>query len=609
MDRVTVYPAEIPLTEDVLDGQRNAYIAVGHLAQLALGSRTAASGFSVSSSGLQLSVNPGAVYAAGEVDASAYGELAADTSPLVQQFISPGITHLTAPASSTSYIYATTSVLDADPLVLPFYNAVNPSQTFSGQNNSGSALPTRRRNVATVAIGATIPPGAIPLWKVVATASAVTVTAAPGAPFYTTLAQASLRICAPFDPVLAAAAGGYPKGVVLPDSTTPGVFWVSTADANTTVPGATGAKWKSLFDGLATQTWADNRYMPLGGNVTTTGQYTTTQWIATSITTQTVSGVINNWGGYLTSKLEGRDVTANFYTWEKEGQDQGATIEIAGYGLDVSYRFPKNGRISSPAGSMAVLSDLAPYALTSALSEETTRAKSAETTLQTNITNEASARASADTSLSNAISAETSRAVAQEALKANLSGGNSLSGLQTVTGAVTLVNANPATSSGSLNVSPYFTTGSAGRGTVSLWNREVVNASNQAAITVMYNGTEQTRFYVNNDGSLSTTQNGNVAFTSDLPLPIGMHVQIFAVTIPAGTKCGFGDSPFVASLPSAFTTFSYAHGTDVGAGVFTVAANPASPSSVNIFAQSPQSTSGPSASGSLIVLIFAYGYP
>ncbi len=251
MDRVTVYPAEIPLTEDVLDGQRNAYIAVGHLAQLALGSQMAAAGFSVSSSGLQLSVSPGAVYNMGEVDAEAYGELAADTSPLMQQFLSPGVTSLTAPASSTSYIYATTSVIDADPVVLPFYNAADPSQTFSGPDNSGSALPTRRRNVATVAIGTTIPSGAVPLWQVVATDTAVTVTAAPAAPFYTTLAQASLRICAPFDPVLAAAAGGYPKGIVLPDSTTAGAFWVSTAANNTTVPGASGASWVSLFNGLA----------------------------------------------------------------------------------------------------------------------------------------------------------------------------------------------------------------------------------------------------------------------------------------------------------------------------------------------------------------------
>lgn len=385
------------------------------------------------------------------------------------------------------------------------------------------------------------------------------------------LAIQALGNIRPWSKTLSDAIGGYWLGAVIVDSS--GTFWVSTAAANRTVPGANGANWKSLFAGLATQTWADNRYMPLGGNVITTGSYTTTQWVATSITTQTVSGVVNNWGGYLTSKLESRDVVASFYSWENVGQDQGATIEISGYGLGVQYKFPKNGRIISPVGSMAVLSDLAPYALTSALEAETSRAETAE------------------------------------ALKANLSGGNSFTGGQAVAGAVTLSLTTPAITSGSLNASPYLTTGATGRGTVSLWNREVVNASNQAAITVAYAGTEQTRFYVNNDGNLSTTQKGNVAFTSDLPLPIGMHVQIFAVTIPAGTKCGFGDSPFVASLPSAFTTFSYAHGTDVGAGVFTVAANPASPSSVNIFAQSPQSTSGPSTSGSLIVLIFAYGYP
>lgn len=55
----------------------------------------------------------------------------------------------------------------------------------------------------------------------------------------------------------ATAIGGYPKYAMASDSS--GNFWVSTADANTTVPGATGATWRNLF--------AD--YLPLtGGDIT-----------------------------------------------------------------------------------------------------------------------------------------------------------------------------------------------------------------------------------------------------------------------------------------------------------------------------------------------------
>lgn len=66
----------------------------------------------------------------------------------------------------------------------------------------------------------------------------------------------------PFDATFAAGIGGYPAGAVVSGSTA-GTFWVSTADANTTVPGATGANWKSLFDGLATQAWATGAFSTL----------------------------------------------------------------------------------------------------------------------------------------------------------------------------------------------------------------------------------------------------------------------------------------------------------------------------------------------------------
>jgi hypothetical protein len=64
----------------------------------------------------------------------------------------------------------------------------------------------------------------------------------------------------PFDATFAAGIGGYPAGAIVAGSAA-GAFWVSTADANTTVPGAVGAKWKSLFDGYATQAWATGQFV------------------------------------------------------------------------------------------------------------------------------------------------------------------------------------------------------------------------------------------------------------------------------------------------------------------------------------------------------------
>ncbi|MFT9383941.1 MAG: hypothetical protein ABF553_04940 [Acetobacter orientalis] len=72
------------------------------------------------------------------------------------------------------------------------------------------------------------------------------------------LFAAAERGIAPYSAALAGLIGGYPKYAIVVDAA--GVLWRSSADANMTVPGADGAKWGLLFDGLATQEWADDRY-------------------------------------------------------------------------------------------------------------------------------------------------------------------------------------------------------------------------------------------------------------------------------------------------------------------------------------------------------------
>ncbi|MFT8699056.1 hypothetical protein [Acetobacter orientalis] len=74
------------------------------------------------------------------------------------------------------------------------------------------------------------------------------------------------RGVAPYSAGLAQLIGGYPKYAIVVDAT--GVLWRSTADANMTVPGAEGAAWGLLFDGLATQTWTDGRYIKTAESAT-----------------------------------------------------------------------------------------------------------------------------------------------------------------------------------------------------------------------------------------------------------------------------------------------------------------------------------------------------
>ncbi|MCP1214146.1 hypothetical protein [Acetobacter okinawensis] len=71
----------------------------------------------------------------------------------------------------------------------------------------------------------------------------------------------------PFNSDFAQGIGGYPAGAIVAGSTA-GTFWVSTADANVSTPGATGATWQSLFNGYATQTWANGQFLQLASTAT-----------------------------------------------------------------------------------------------------------------------------------------------------------------------------------------------------------------------------------------------------------------------------------------------------------------------------------------------------
>lgn len=197
MDRQIVYPAQVPLDSDLLNAQRNAHVGLGQLAGMAYGADTvAAGGFACTpGGGMAVSIAPGSLLAAGVVDVSAYGTLAASASPLVRQYASRDPVTLDVPGAGAGYVvYVTPATVDAGDTVLPFYNAADPSVTYAGAGNGGQAAPTVRRDVAQPGIGTGVPAGAYALWSVNVPAGATAITAdmiarAPGAPFYDTIPQ------------------------------------------------------------------------------------------------------------------------------------------------------------------------------------------------------------------------------------------------------------------------------------------------------------------------------------------------------------------------------------------------------------------------------------
>jgi hypothetical protein len=154
MDRQIVYPASIPLDTDFLTQNRSAMVALGALAQAVLGTATIIDGLTcqpTSPASLSVTVGAGTVTQFGPVDSVAYGSLAADTTDQIVKMginLQPETFTLTAPATpGESLIYlleATFSETDATAVVLPYVNAANPAQPYSGPSNSGAAQNTQR---------------------------------------------------------------------------------------------------------------------------------------------------------------------------------------------------------------------------------------------------------------------------------------------------------------------------------------------------------------------------------------------------------------------------------------------------------------------------------
>ncbi|WP_338755012.1 hypothetical protein [Ralstonia sp. RRA.1] len=160
MDRVIVYPGQIPLETDVLRTNKFGMLAVAKLAAAMLGTSTIVNGLAcvpTSPASLQVNVNPGEMYSLVNVDATAYSSLAADTThSILKQGISLDAVTLSCPAPATGgqsinyLIQATYQDSDTDNTTLPYYNASNPSQAWSGPNNSGTPQSTTRKGAVVI---------------------------------------------------------------------------------------------------------------------------------------------------------------------------------------------------------------------------------------------------------------------------------------------------------------------------------------------------------------------------------------------------------------------------------------------------------------------------
>lgn len=175
MDRGIVYTGQIPLDDDFLFPQRSAVLGLAKLSEAILGNGPVIDGLRVTATtpnSMAVLVEGGQIYVQAALDSSAYGTLPADTShQVVKQgiMLDPLRIPLAAPAT-TGYqqyflIQANFQERDEGAVALPYYNADNPTVSWSGPANSGEMQYRRRVGAIVIQAKAGIPaaPGGVAL--------------------------------------------------------------------------------------------------------------------------------------------------------------------------------------------------------------------------------------------------------------------------------------------------------------------------------------------------------------------------------------------------------------------------------------------------------------
>jgi len=157
LDRQIVYIGAIPQDTDLLNTNKDAMVGLGFLMRAILGENTYAAGLvcsATSPAGMTVNVGQGSIYSLENIDNSAYGSLAADTThQIIKQGIIEATTNFSCPAPATvgeSIVYLVEAAYedeDTGATVLPYYNASNPSVPFNGPNNTGVSQNTVRQGV------------------------------------------------------------------------------------------------------------------------------------------------------------------------------------------------------------------------------------------------------------------------------------------------------------------------------------------------------------------------------------------------------------------------------------------------------------------------------
>ena len=160
MDRSIVYTSALPRTVDFLNTNLFAMLGLSYAMEGCLGYTGSipappyVHGMqctpTIPSADLNVHVNTGAIYAVDNIDSSAYSDLGTNTGSVLKQgLLQVPVTLAITPPGTPGYsqIYLVEVILndvDDATTVLPYYNASNPAQPYSGPANSGTSQYTTR---------------------------------------------------------------------------------------------------------------------------------------------------------------------------------------------------------------------------------------------------------------------------------------------------------------------------------------------------------------------------------------------------------------------------------------------------------------------------------
>lgn len=162
MDRMMVYPGQVPLETDLLNTNKFAMIGLAKLASAILGTGTLLHSLPCTpGGGLNINVGAGQIYQLANLESTVYSSLPADTAHQVlkQGVLLDAVTLATpAPATAGQSINYLVQVgyQDADigATVLQYFNSANPLQPYTGPNGTGNSSTTVRAGQCVVQVKA-----------------------------------------------------------------------------------------------------------------------------------------------------------------------------------------------------------------------------------------------------------------------------------------------------------------------------------------------------------------------------------------------------------------------------------------------------------------------